>query len=558
MTRFMRAAIFVVGLVAISMFSPATESLAQITPLQSEQAPKVDIEADQYGRDSPRGLVNGFLAALAAQDFDRASHYLDLRDLPEAQSGGRGQQLAGQLQRILDRRGQFLAFTDLSSDPSGHTNDDLGPDIDKIGTIRGEDDTIPIMATRLSEEGNPPAWVMSSETVQALPALARGLDASLIDKLVPQPLKQLTVFGAPAGHWIALAVFMVLALLTVALPAFVLIRYLDRLPDARQQKRSVMFVRASAMPAALMIATIAFMISAQFAGVSIVARGHAGRLSEILAWISFAWLLWRLIDGISRIAVARMSRAQRSEGYAAVGLFRRALKSLVVLVAVLAALDTVGLDMTTGIAALGIGGIALALGAQKTIENFVGSLTLVADQPVRVGDFCQFGDITGTVEDIGMRSTRVRTLSRTIVTVPNGEFSSIKIENFTLRDHFLLKHDLGLRYDTKPDQLAQVLSELRTMLAEDRRIVFDSARVRFIGFGADALILEVFAYVVAADWETFLEIQEEMNIRIMSIVAEAGADFAFPSRTIYFGDPVRDPRVSTETPLSVDTSGTAK
>ncbi|MEF2559430.1 mechanosensitive ion channel family protein, partial [Aurantimonas sp. C2-5-R2] len=176
-------------------------------------------------------------------------------------------------------------------------------------------------------------------------------------------------------------------------------------------------------------------------------------------------------------------------------------------------------ETSTGLAALGIGERALALGAQKTIENFVGSLTLVVDQPVRAGDFCQFGGMLGTVEDIGMRSTRIRTLDRTPVTVPNGKFSAMKIENFTRRDRFGFHHEFGLRYEATPNQMRQFLAALRTMFSVDTRLETESHRVRFLGYGADALPVEIFAYVFARDWNHFLEIQEELALQIMDIVA---------------------------------------
>jgi MscS family membrane protein len=185
------------------------------------------------------------------------------------------------------------------------------------------------------------------------------------------------------------------------------------------------------------------------------------------------------------------------------------------------------------IAGLGVGGLAVALAAQKTIENLFGGATLIADRPVQVGDFCRFGDKIGTVEEIGMRSTRIRTLERTIVTVPNAEFSSLQLENFGQRDMMKFSPRIGLLYATTPDQLRYVLVEIRRMLYAHPKVSNDPARVRFVNFGDSSLDIDIFAYVHATDFSEYLGIAEDLNLRIMDIVAESGTGFAFPSNTTY-------------------------
>jgi MscS family membrane protein len=166
-------------------------------------------------------------------------------------------------------------------------------------------------------------------------------------------------------------------------------------------------------------------------------------------------------------------------------------------------------------------------------QNLFGGVTLAADQPVRVGDFCRFGDRVGTIQEIGLRSTRVRTLDRTVVTVPNSEFSGLALENFAERDRIWFQTVLGLRYETTADQLRHVLAGLTRLLRDDERVDPDPARVRFVGFGAFSLDLEVFAYIRTRDWAEFLRIREELLLEIMDVVAASGSGFAFPSQTIY-------------------------
>jgi small-conductance mechanosensitive channel len=185
------------------------------------------------------------------------------------------------------------------------------------------------------------------------------------------------------------------------------------------------------------------------------------------------------------------------------------------------------------IAGLGIGGLAIALAARSTLENFIGGLTLLADKPIRVGDFCKFGDQLGTVEGLGLRSVKVRSLDRTIVTIPNGEFVNLYLENYSRRDSILLRTVLQLRYETTPDQLRWVLTQLRKLLLQHPEVMAEPSRARFVGFGAHSLDVELFAYVATSDYNTYLAIQEDLFLRFIDIVERSGTGFAFPSTVNY-------------------------
>jgi MscS family membrane protein len=200
---------------------------------------------------------------------------------------------------------------------------------------------------------------------------------------------------------------------------------------------------------------------------------------------------------------------------------------------VIAGADSMGISVTPLIAGLGVSGLAVALAAQHTIENFIAGLVLFADKPVRIGDTCQFGEHKGTVEQIGLRSTRIRGIDRTVISIPNSEFAKLRLINFTRRDKILLRTQLGLRYETTGDQLRHVLAGLRAMLAEHSRIDDESIRVRFIGYGAYSLDIEVHALARTSDWPTFLAIQEDVLLRVMDVVNDSGCGFAFPSQTHY-------------------------
>jgi MscS family membrane protein len=207
------------------------------------------------------------------------------------------------------------------------------------------------------------------------------------------------------------------------------------------------------------------------------------------------------------------------------------------------AAEQVGIPIAPLIAGLGVGGLAIALAIRPTLENIIGGLTLFADRPVRVGDFCRYGDQIGTVEEIGLRSTRIRSLERTIVTVPNAEFSQMQLDNFAVRDTRLLKTILQLRYETTPEQMRFILVKLRELLLGHPMVTPEPARVRLVAYGAYSKDLEIFAYLRCRDQGDFLAIQEDLLLRMEDIINAAGSGFAFPSQTAYLS---RDTGLDTE------------
>jgi MscS family membrane protein len=220
-----------------------------------------------------------------------------------------------------------------------------------------------------------------------------------------------------------------------------------------------------------------------------------------------------------------------------------------------AVLSAWGYNTTTLLAGLGIGGVALALASQKTIENLFGSVSVISDRPVSVGDFCKFGDRMGNVEDIGLRSTRIRTPDRTLVTVPNGAFSTMTLENFDRRDKMLFHVTLNLRRDTTPEQVRTVLRALTGILRDYHKVEPGGLPVRFIGIGSYSLDIEIFAYIRTLDGDEFMKIQQDLLLLIMDAVKAAGTALALPTQaTVSY--PL--PAPSTNGSASPEFAGSAK
>jgi MscS family membrane protein len=289
-------------------------------------------------------------------------------------------------------------------------------------------------------------------------------------------------------------------------------------------------------PACLLLAAPAFayLTLAQlnfFGGV-----GSAIELVATAVWfLAGAWICWRLAPVVAEAIIATPQISPQSIDAHLIRICAR-LAGIVAGVTLLAfGAERLGLPLYGVMAGLGVGGLAIALAAQPTVENLIGGLSLFADKPIRVGDFCKYGADVGTVEAIGIRSTRIRGLDRTLTTIPNATLSKMPVVNFTLRDRMLLRCVIGVRNETSPDQLRYLLVKIREMLLGHPRIHPDPARVRFSEFGSGSLNLEVFAYALTSDWGEFLGIREDVFLRMMDIVKQSGTAFAFPSQTLYFG-----------------------
>ncbi|MEC7930752.1 MAG: mechanosensitive ion channel family protein, partial [Pseudomonadota bacterium] len=433
--------------------------------------------ADPFGRETPRAAVTGLLAALGERDYDRAANYFVL---PSGASQERGAQLARRLQALLDKGGTLKPFGALSNDAAGTIQDNLAPDRENVGSLPIGMDGGPVLLIRgkASDDEAKQLWRVSPETERLL----TSAPATAIASKAEESAETAAVAGAPLRDWaillgIALASFGGLWMISTL--ALLLTR---RLVADHATSGVYRTLHAALPPLSLLAAVILFYSWAERIPVSIVARQTALRYTGILAMLAFVWFGLRLVDAVADLAIARMRRGERRQVISVVTLLRRAAKILLLAFSAVAILDTFGIDVTTGIAALGVGGIALALGAQKTVENLVGSVTVIADRPMEVGDFVKVGDVVGTVEDVGIRSTRIRTNDRTLVTIPNGDLSARQIENFAARDRYLFNPVIGVEYSLSAAKLREAISIVQQVLTDHEKVA-EGSRARLANFG---------------------------------------------------------------------------
>ncbi|MCW1915240.1 mechanosensitive ion channel family protein [Luteolibacter sp. GHJ8] len=333
-------------------------------------------------------------------------------------------------------------------------------------------------------------------------------------------------YGTPLWVWICLPFLVGVAFLLAKLAGRVADSVIRR--GEPRAARLVGLLRAVRTPAEFAFGVWIFKIGRSFMPMAENTKVFLG-YCELAAWtVVGIWLLVRLTSfGCDRLA-SFFDRSGRSHAKAVIPLLRKVVKTAVVLFGLIFLLQNFDVDVGAMLAGLGIGGLALALASKKTVEDLFAGATLVVDQPARVGDVCKYGNSTGTVEDIGLRSTRIRTPERTLITIPNSKFSEMEIENLAYRDRILLKTTIGISYDNSPQQMRAILAGIRQMLAK-RDDIAEGARVRFIAITESALQIEIFAYVKTRDFNLFLEVREKVFLGIMDIVTGEGAGFASPS-----------------------------
>jgi MscS family membrane protein len=281
-----------------------------------------------------------------------------------------------------------------------------------------------------------------------------------------------------------------------------------------------------------LIATLIFSIGMRLFAVlsaTMIGRIFFEYVGRVLMVVAVSWLLVRITRFLALIKTRRLRADNLPGKIAAVELFGWLIASMWAIIGLFLILSSLGVELTAAIAGLGVGSIAIAFAAQKTLENLFGTVMIVGDDVVKVGDYCQAGAIEGRIESIGLRSTRIRTLDRALVSVPNGQLAAMSVGSLAQRDKFLFRHLIRLRYDTTGEQLREVIARIEKMLTEQADLEAASARARLVRFADTSIEIEAFAYVLTADGDVFVRRQHDLLLQIIDIVEATGTALSPPA-----------------------------
>ena len=524
------------GLVLVLLLTlTGTAQAADEESALTNSASQDDVEevVDPFGRQTPRSAVQGFIKALAENNAPLATNYLSLN------AGENSVESVRQLKLALDTGGRLDAELQINNTPSGDLADQLPPTLEKVGTITAPDQVIDILLVRKVSEHGGQYWQISSETLQAIRDSNIAAKPSLIDKYTLKPLQNKMIGGYNLAD--IFAVFL-LALICVAASYvfFAVLYFIFKAYYPKVRNKPLPIDIKFVLPLALVMTSLILYEVMVFAGVSVTVREPVNRIKDIVGWFASTWLLLRVVDAIFSRAERQSYKKNQTERVSILSLLHKIIKTLLLILASIFIFGNLGFDLTTGIAALGVGGLALALGAQKMIENLVGSVVVVADQPVRVGDYCKFGELEGTVVDIGIRSTRLRTLDRTIVTVPNGEFSSMSIENFASRDMFHFLHNIYIKRNVDATTLENFLQEMEEFLVNHELTNSEWTQVRIAELRQDSMVIEFRAYIYASGADEFYDKQTQLLIEILKEIESYPIEHALATQRMIVESPDQD------------------
>jgi MscS family membrane protein len=492
-----------------------TLAFLTLTGILCAQTPAPEVK-DPLGRNSPQSTILQFLEACHSRDYAKAAYYLDLRRLPPADRAKNGPDLARQLEDLLDDTPFDIAT--LSRAPEGDQSDGLASSFEQLDTFHVNGQTLDMQLERVDLRPGIPVWLVSAPSVAMIPAAHQLVAETPFEKKLPQSLVTFEVLDTPVWRWIALilmgaVLWVVCGFVSRALVAVV--RPLVKTPEFAE-------------PLRLCLAVAGFRIAMALAPPATLSRLFVERALGLLFSVGIAWTLAVVVDMAADRWSSRLDPRVQAVSYSVLPLGRQILKLSLYLIALLSVLSAWGYNTSTILAGLGVGGLAVALAAQKTIENLFGGVSVIGDRPVLVGDVCRFGDRTGTVMRIGLRSTRLRTDERTIISVPNAQFSAMSLENISGRDKILFHPTLNLRRDTTTEQLSKVLSSIREILAGKANVEVGEIPVRFVRVGPYSLDVEVAAYVKTSDYDEFLATQQNLLLAMLQAVERAGAALAVP------------------------------
>jgi MscS family membrane protein len=481
---------------------------------------------DNLGRDTPRSSFMGFLDATEKFDYELAAEFMDLRNLPYETRQHDGKELARQFDFVI-KRGMRISVDQLSTKASGHVVDGLPDYRDELGRLVDEDEELVLFMQRVPGTDDNFIWKISNASVADIPEVYEFFSyPDWVEKIRNKVPSDASFLGIELFKWV-----IVLSVAVVSWPIFWLIGFamswlISRPGSPLHRPVRRLFTRPLALLAVILVT------GSLLKELGLGAKAQYVFETKTVMTLVVVWIVFSLID------LFRAKRRERflAEGRADAHILGRpmanALKLITILGATLVWLNNSGVDITTLLAGLGVGGLALALALQKPIEDLLGAVSLYSQQPMGTGDLCKYGTIFGRIEEIGLRTTRIRTLNDTLVSVPNCIIAHGAIENYSAREKMLYHPDLPLRYDTTLEQVQTIVDGIDAMARAHEKVMEDSVRIRFTQFTETAMIIRARIYVDESDFSGYLAVVGELNMAILKIVQDAGAHFAEGARTI--------------------------
>jgi len=525
-----RKLLFLAPLVCL-LAAAAFAQIPGIPPPAPASGTAAQSAGDPLGRETPRGTIMGFLRAAQDENYPVAVQYFQPAPGRRRVRADGEQDLAAQLLAVINQKILASSLDSLSGDPQGRLDDGLPPNQELLTGVREGSGSFSIQLIRVDDDRGGKIWLIARKSLDTIPEISDSLQFSELEKKLPATLTRNRFLYMPLWQWLAILLALPVAI-AIAWALSLIPRLLLRYYRKRNAVAALPPIRLFHIgPVTLLLSAFVHYIFVFTIGASIVYRQYYRRVLWVFLALAAYWLITRITQDVSARIISRLTASGRMGERSVVSLARRFFEVLAFIIIGLIALSSLGVNVTAALAGLGIGGLAIGLGAQKTFENLLGGISILTDKALQIGDACRIGDQRGTVEDIGLRSTKLRTEERTVVTIPNGTVANAVLENFRQRDKILFRQTVRLRYDLAPDHVRYALQELRETLKQNNRVEDASSRVRLLRFADAGMDVEIYAYLLVRDYADFLALQEDLLLNIADTLERTGAGVAFPAPT---------------------------
>jgi len=434
-------------------------------------------------------------------------------------------ELAERLLKVLDARGLLIDYDAIPSNPN-YTDSLSGlqqyilfqslPQVYLIKTAQNE-------------------WVFSKTTTQAIPELYANTFSSWFTFLIDQMPEWTNNewFGIKIWQYLAVFFWILIGLILMKVFEFLLDNYVRRLAQKTKFTWDDDLIDGIEKPSGYIFVTAFFLLTYSNLQFSVTVSHALSVFLEVALSAAVVWLFYNLADVFSKYLTVVTSKTETELDDQLIPLIRKTLRFFVLVMGVIAILQNNGVNVASLIAGLGIGGLAVALAARETLANFFGSVTIFMDRPFKIGDWIKSGNVEGTVEEVGFRSTRIRTFYNSLVSVPNSNLANADIDNLGLRKYRRLKTVLNLTYSTTPEQMEAFVEGIKAIVKANDHFRQDAYEVHFNSFGAHSLDVLVYVFFDVPDWSTELQQRHNFLLEILRLAKEVGIEFAFPTQTLH-------------------------
>lgn len=433
-------------------------------------------------------------------------------------------ELARELKKVLDAKGLLVEYDAI---PNSQNYIDSLSGLQKYILF----DELP--EVYLSKTGD--EWLFSEATIQQIPDLYRNTFSSLMEAVineVPDSLKN-EWMGIEIWQYLAIFMWLLLGLILRKVFEFILDNYIRRIAQKTKIDWDDDLIDGIDKPSGFIFMMFFWLATFTNLQLSVTVNHYLSIILEIVVSLGFIWLFYNLADVFSKYLGVLTSKTETKLDDQLVPLIRKTLRFFVLVMGIILILQNNGYNVASLIAGLGIGGLAVALAARDTLANFFGSVTIFVDKPFRIGDWIKVAGVEGTVEEVGFRSTRIRTFYNSLVSVPNSNISNNEVDNLGLREYRRLLTTLNLTYSTTPEQMEAFVEGIKAIVKSNSHFRQDFYEVHFNAFGAHSLDVMVYVFFKVPDWSTELQQKHNFFLEVLKLAKEVGVEFAFPTQTLH-------------------------